>query len=443
MTKGQVSTPPQVVDLMVEKLFRNRKPKPDDSVLDPGCGSGAFIEGIIRWCERNGVEPPHILGIESDSELIEDARNSVGSYENVTLLEKNFLTSELGFFDFIIGNPPYVSIEDLSKTERESYKDIFYRSAVNRFDLYILFFEKALKHLKPSGRLVFITPEKFEYTLTAKPLREFLTAHHIEEIHHLEEGTFEGLITYPTVTTVVGEREEKTKIRRRDGEKIVVELPSDGSRWISIIQNAVELKESKTLDNICTRISCGVATGRDKIFVKKLDEIPDFLEKYIYPTVSGRELSENGVDSKHMMIIPYDDEGNLLPEDELKPLIDWLSPNKDELASRHCVAEGGKKWYSFHENPPMKDILRPKILCKDVTDEPRFWIDEEGNIVPRHSVYYIIPKDSELLLDLFGYLNSEKAKRWLTAHSQRAANDFIRLQSNVLKALPVPPEVIK
>lgn len=442
MTKGQVSTPQQIVDMMVEKLFRNRKPRSNDSVLDPGCGSGAFIKGVIQWCKKNEVEPPRILGIESDSKLIEDAKNSVGSCENVTLLEKDFLASELGFFDFIIGNPPYISIENLNETEKKSYKSIYYRSAVDRFDLYILFFEKALKHLKPSGRLVFITPEKFEYTLTTKPLREFLTAHHVEEIHHLDEDSFEGLVTYPTVTTVVGEKRGETIVRRRDGKKIVVELPSDGSRWISVIQDDIKLEGSKTLNDICTRISCGVATGRDKIFVKSPEEVPIALEKYSKPTISGRELTKYGPNPTKVMITPYDEHGNLLAEEELEDFLNWASSFKDELSSRHCVTKGGKKWYSFHENPPMEDILSPKILCKDVTEEPRFWMDEEGKIVPRHSVYYIIPKDSRLLPDLFRYLNSEKAKRWLTAHSQRAANNFVRLQSNVLKDLPVPPKVI-
>ncbi|KXA92199.1 hypothetical protein AKJ64_03780 [candidate division MSBL1 archaeon SCGC-AAA259E17] len=440
--KGQILTPPHIVDAMVEKLFQERNPNSEDYVLDPGCGSGAFIKGILRWCDKKKIDPPRIVGIETDDELIKKAQNSVGDRENVTLLEKDFLLSELGFYDFIIGNPPYVPIEELEEEEKEKYKKIFYESAFNRFDLYILFFEKALKQLKPEGRLVFITPEKFEYTLTAEPLRRFLASHHVEEIHHLEEDAFEGLVTYPTITTVVSEKNRDTTIRLRNGETFTVKLPSDGSRWISTIRGDEELGESdRTLDDICVRISCGVATGRDGIFVKPKEKVPSPLKKYTKPTLSGKELTKNGVNPNNEIIIPYDDQGNLLPKEELAEFIDWISSYKEELKSRHCVAEGGKKWYAFHETPPLGDILNPKVLCKDVTKEPKFWVDKEGDIVPRHSVYYIVLKNSVSITDLLDYLNGERAGKWLISHCQRAANDFIRLQSSTLKQLPIPKKL--
>lgn len=50
--KGYALTPPAVVDLMVEKLFRSRAPSPGATVLDPGCGTGVFLDGVVRWCAR-------------------------------------------------------------------------------------------------------------------------------------------------------------------------------------------------------------------------------------------------------------------------------------------------------------------------------------------------------------------------------------------------------
>lgn len=88
-------------------------------------------------------------------------------------------------------------------------------------------------------------------------------------------------------------------------------------------------------------------------------------------------------------------------------------------------------------------IYSNKILCKDISEEPSFWLDEEGAIIPRHSVYYIVPKNPSILHQLYEYLNSEEVGRWLIAHAQRAANDFIRLQSSVLKKIPIPVELLK
>ncbi len=86
----------------------------------------------------------------------------------------------------------------------------------------------------------------------------------------------------------------------------------------------------------------------------------------------------------------------------------------------------------------MSDLLRPKILCKDISKKPCFWADKDAKFVPRHSVYYIVPNDPEIIDELVDYLNSIEAQNWLEDHCHRAANGFLRLQSTVLKKLPVP-----
>lgn len=423
---------------MVEKLFTDRWPSPRDRVLDPGCGTGAFIEAILQWCRERAIAPPSITGLDSDLTLIHQARRQIGDHATITLTDADFLVGDFDTFDFIIGNPPYVRLERLSRDERAFYRTNF-RSAFNRFDLYMLFFEKALGSLAAHGRLVFITPEKFEYTLTATPLRRIMAQYHVEEIHHLDEDAFEGLVTYPTITTINVNRKGPARVIHRDGSSTTVHLPSDGSPWISAINGWTQrIQAELTLKDICLRISCGVATGADRTFVIPKDTVPDALQTYAHPAVSGRDLTPRGVQVSDAMLIPYDTFGALLPEKKLAPLKRHLSPYKDDLLSRHCVTSGRRQWYAFHENPPMTDMLRPKILCKDIAKEPRFWADEEGLIVPRHSVYYIVPANPQVLPELLEYLNTEEAAAWLLAHCQRAANGFIRLQSRALKRLPIP-----
>ena len=439
--KGQVSTPPAVLDVMVKKLFKKRPPKPNDQILDPGCGNGTFIKGILQWLNDNKIKAPQIVGVESDPEILKKAQESLKGYENITLLNQDFLLEEFGTYNFMICNPPYVRIEKINESERNIYRKRF-RTARNRFDLYVLFFEKALKCLAPSGRLVFITPEKYEYTLTTTPLRRLMANYHVVEIHHLDEDAFRGLVTYPTITTIDNEFWGETRVIHRNGSTANLMLPSDGSPWIPAIRGETELHETKlTLKNLCKRISCGVATGKDRVFVIPKDKVPDGLMPFAYRTVSGKELETGGINDSKRMIIPYDRFGKLLQENELGELKQWLYKFKDSLVSRSCVLKGKRKWYAFHENPPMVDILKPKILCKDITKEPRFWLDKEGNIVPRHSVYYIVTKNPQILSKLLDYLNNEPAHRWLSVHCQRAANDFIRLQSTTLKELPVPEDL--
>jgi hypothetical protein len=199
------------------------------------------------------------------------------------------------------------------------------------------------------------------------------------------------------------------------------------------------------LGEVCLRVSCGVATGADAVFVHKKQDIPLDLKKYASPTITGKDLISgcSEVKSDLEMIIPYETNGKLIPENQLGALKNFLltPENRIRLLKRTCVAK--KPWYAFHENPPLAQILQQKILCKDITEKPFFWIDYSGEFVPGHSVYYIIPKNPGHLEALHNYLNSHEVRSWLESNCQRAANGFLRLQSTILKQIPIPYSILE
>lgn len=441
--KGFVPTPESTVDLMVDKLFCKRPPRPSDRVLDPGCGTGAFIQGVVAWCSSHKRPLPQIFGIESDPRHVPGARSRFGQCTQIQILQQDFFSSEIGQFDFIVGNPPYVPITELSVQERQTYREQF-ATARGRFDLYILFFEQALKMLKKGGRLVFITPEKFMYVKTAEPLRRIIAAMHVDEIQQVDEETFGGLVTYPTITTISNSNNhEKSLIVLRNGLKRVVNLPADGSSWLPHLFPCENVQSELTLRDVSLRVSCGVATGADSVFIRRTESLDKCLLPFALPTIAGRDLppQSGGLATECSILIPYIKTGRLMEENQLGHLRAYLSdpPIRSRLMKRTCVRK--KPWYAFHDNFPGSEMLVPKILCKDIASEPKFWIDEKGEFVPRHSVYYIVPKSQESIERLCEYLNSDSARRWLESNCQRAANGFIRLQSNILKDLPIPPGI--
>ncbi len=214
--KGFVPTPPATVDTMVELLFKPRAPQPHNTLLDPGCGTGEFIDGVLRWCERRRLAPPRITGVESDPRHLPVLRAKYARKGAVRIEHADFLADGQGRYDFIVGNPPYVAITSLSGEEKARYRARF-ATARGRFDLYVLFFEKALRSLAPGGRLVFITPEKYLYVQSAGPLRDLLARRRVEEIRLLPEDTFGGLVTYPTITVLDEAAPGPTQVGRRDG----------------------------------------------------------------------------------------------------------------------------------------------------------------------------------------------------------------------------------
>lgn len=440
--KGFVPTPAHVVDLMVARLFRGRAPTRADTLLDPGCGEGEFMAGVLRWCATNRQPVPTIVGVELEPDRAARARHRFADVPEISVCQSDFLDPSQDRFDFIIGNPPYVPITALSVAERARYRRM-YATASGRFDLYLLFFEQALRLLRDDGRLVFITPEKFLYVGTARPLRDLLMSRHVEELHFLDEDTFANLVTYPLVSTIAGaSRRRETRVITRDGRTRTVRLES-GSSWQPALHGHQRRMHDYTLADACVRISCGVATGADSVFVRRTTELPHSLARFAYPTIAGRQLQPGeALATTFSMLVPYSREGSLLPERSLGPLKAYLESDarREQLVRRTCAAR--KRWYAFHENPPLRDILRPKLLCKDVTATPFFTMDRSGYIVPRHSVYYIVAAEPRLIDALAAYLNSPVARRWLQAICQRAASGYLRLQSHVLKRLPIPAELV-
>jgi SAM-dependent methyltransferase len=441
--KGFVPTPPETVDAMVELLFRGQPPRPDDSVLDPGCGTGEFIDGIIRWCARQRLALPRITGVESDPRHLPVLRAKYGRLPIVHIQHADFLSDDRTTYDFIVGNPPYVAITELSGGEKARYR-ARYATARGRFDLYLLFFEQALRNLAPGGRLVFITPEKYLYVETAGPLRDLLARHHLEEIRLVPEDTFSELVTYPTITVVRNAPPGRTQVRRRDGSLVTVSLPSGQDPWLPLLAHSAPQQGAVTLGDICLRISCGVATGADGVFVRLADGLDPELQRFAHPTIAGRQLTPEAADlsRRFVMLIPYDAHGRLLPLEHLGALGRYLMRDdiRERLLARTCVTR--KPWYAFHETPALGEILRPKILCKDICEAPHFWVDQSGQFVPRHSVYYLVPRDPAAIDVVLAYLKSPSAHQWLNQNCQRASKGFLRLQSHVLQRLPLPDDVV-
>ena len=130
-TLGQVFTPPAIVDRMLG-LIRNKGRR-----LDPASGDGAFSSRLH-----------HCVAIEIDS------RHCTAGTFNMDFFEY----AEIEKFDTIIGNPPYVKARDIHPSTSRHLSSLLLDGHAN---LYYHFIEKCVRHLKPGGELIFITPRDF------------------------------------------------------------------------------------------------------------------------------------------------------------------------------------------------------------------------------------------------------------------------------------------
>ena len=75
--------------------------KKRDVVIDIGAGSGVITAALARRCKQ-------VIAIEPDHETAELLRKNVEKYENVTIVEQDFMEYQLPDGDYkVFANPPF------------------------------------------------------------------------------------------------------------------------------------------------------------------------------------------------------------------------------------------------------------------------------------------------------------------------------------------------
>ena len=114
-------------------------------------------------------------------------------------------------FDCIIGNPPYIRVQELSHEDVDYYKDN-YETAWKRIDISTLFIELGYSLVKAEGKVSFITSNQFLTTDYGTLIRKFIInntfANRIVDFADLP--VFDGALTYVSIFFL-----EKKPVRRK------------------------------------------------------------------------------------------------------------------------------------------------------------------------------------------------------------------------------------
>ncbi len=309
--QGIYSTPTYIVDYIVDStvgvlLKKNESIKRNIRILDPTCGSGSFlikafdylITGLYSDAEirqqrideqgkytfKTEILKNNLYGVDLDEKAVEITKlnlllkaaeryrqlhseedlkikhgNSLIQAENIAGLnafkwmERFPEVTAVDGFDVVIGNPPYIDSEEMSRSQPEAREECekVYECAKGNWDIFCIFLEKEIKLLKSGGYLGMIVPNKLLSADYAMETRRFLAKYSIKTIRDYSRVSVFNASVYPIVIIQkIKSIKNKTKvelIELNNNVPIVVsseiinykELTKNGnSSWSHILPNS-------------------------------------------------------------------------------------------------------------------------------------------------------------------------------------------------------------
>jgi len=257
---GQHVTPAPIARALVRWAVR----APDDAVLDPAVGGGVFaVAAAERLAALAGdgrspaadppadADPPpgRVLGVDVDGDALALAGDALAGHPSAGAREADFLAldpDDVGRFDAVVGNPPYVRQEGLDKAAARAHLAAFGpegetpyldgdRALDRRSDAYVYFVTAATRFLRPGGRLAMVVPTKWLATRYGESLQRFLLEHHrVHAVVGFDARAFDDALV--DAALLCCERRPGPAVRRDGDVRFVRTAASDAEAIVDVIE---------------------------------------------------------------------------------------------------------------------------------------------------------------------------------------------------------------
>ncbi|PJA76757.1 MAG: hypothetical protein CO150_02550 [Nitrospirae bacterium CG_4_9_14_3_um_filter_53_35] len=397
---------------------------------------------------------------------------------------------EKGGFDVIIGNPPYIRIQNMVEYSPEEVK--FYQSSASgytcaetdNFDKYSLFIERAVFLLRTVGVLGYIVPHKFFTIKSGQCLRKIISrGNYIKEIVHFgvqqvfgrKSTTYTCILvlskqpniefTLETVDDLTTWRYSKHGLIQTHKTDELNEKP-----W-SVAPDSAKLifdrlrREHPTRLETVAEIFVGVQTSADKIYIihprKFTSKTVRFVDvndtawtierNILKPSLLDVQLSPfSKPDPNTFIIFPYkieNDQAELYSPREMRKLFPrtwkYLKAHKKTLLARNMPGGAPDTWYRYGRSQSLTKFNDEKIIIQILSTEPRYAYDDENIVVTGggNGPYYLIRpfKDVKLsILFIQAVLCHRVIEAMVRASSSVFRGGYYSHGKQFLKDIPVP-----
>jgi hypothetical protein len=216
----------------------------------------------------------------------------------------------------------------------------------------------------------------------------------------------------------------------------------DGSNpWILEAAGRIELirrleADFPPLEEAGCKVGIGVATGADKIFIGKLDELDVEADRKI-PLAMGRDLATGHVEWRGYGVVnPFTDEGPLVNLDDYPRLKAYFEQHRERLEARHVAKKSSSSWYRTIDRITPSLTSKPKLLIPDIRGDAQVVFDS-GQLYPHHNLYFVLSEQWDLRA-LQAVLLSNVARLFVETYSTKMRGGYLRFQAQYLRRIRIP-----
>ncbi len=489
--KGVVFTKRWVVELLLDLCgYSSATNLVDALAVEPSAGDGAFlgpmVERLVESCRNHGRPLSECRNSLIAYELNEESATRARTVAESTLISRGVrrpLAKQLAeawvlsrdyLFDasdrqadFIIGNPPYVRLEDIPEETASVYRNA-YPTMRGRADLYVAFFEAALRQLKTGGVCAFICADRWMRNQYGAELRQLITSAYSVDIllsMHNANAFDDEVDAYPAITVIRHTKQQSTVVASADqkaesiepGQLATILQTEDRDKLPHGIHRAVVKTWFKGTDpwpchspeqlallrrledqyqplEMNAKVGIGVATGNDHVYITTDADLVE--SSRLLKLALAKDLADGTVQwSGHYLVNPWNHDGlvNLKTYPKLRA---YYEQHATDLKKRHTAEKSADKWYKTIDRVNHALTSTHKLYIPDIKNmlEP---VLDRGETYPHHNLYFIQSDEWDLEV-LGGLLLSKVGQFFIESYGVRMRGGYLRFQAQYLRRIRVP-----
>lgn len=426
-TKCQVFTPSEYAKNLLtyvnyrEKLFGKK-------IAENSCGDGNILIEIVECYINSALDDRYSLdeiktGLEEDiwAAEIDDKHISICKTRLNNVIDKYGISGvcwniylgdflKLGFenkFDFIIGNPPYITYKELKEDDRKYLKEAFTVCGKGKFDYCYAFIEASIKALKAGGQLAYLIPSNIFKNRFASSLREYICPHITDIYDYTSKKLFSGK---PTASAIVICRKDNggNSVLYHDinqNTSFTIQKDRLALKWMFTEETSSDIEIVRFGDYFHT--ASAVATLFNKAYI-----LSDYLESDSYIETNNCQIEKSllrqamsprsiNYNKSEYLVFPYyyDETGlqryspaefeRLFPKGTL-----YLKNFINELKNRK--SDPGISWFEYGRSQALHHLNQEKLLMSTLITGKVKVNTVDVDTIPTSGLYIVKKPDNDI-----------------------------------------------